>query len=117
MALTMVIYMKLLRYIRHVHKRAQINFSLRRLKDDLKMIRRIVIINIIPLVLGFPYMIFALMSFFRSPPKYHFRIAFASIDISFVVMIIILFQFNDSLKNSIKQRVIRRINAIAPTVV
>jgi hypothetical protein len=78
--------------------------QLLRAERELKMVRRIILLIIILITLGFPYTIFFLMSFFTNPPKYHFRIAFLSVDISLVFVIIALFQFTDQIKLFVIQK-------------
>jgi hypothetical protein len=82
--------------------------TLFRAKRELKMVHRIVILTIILMIFGVPYMSFIFMSFFVSPPKYHFRIAFIFVDVSLIFMITVLFQFTDPLKESIIKRIRRR---------
>ncbi|CAF4538942.1 unnamed protein product, partial [Rotaria sp. Silwood1] len=77
-----IIYLKLVRYVRQMNKRITSANVLSRAERELKMVRNIVTISTILVILGLPYAIFILMSFFTTIPKYHFRIAFIFIDIS-----------------------------------
>jgi hypothetical protein len=72
--------------------------QLLRIQRDLKMVRRIVIHLLILVALGLPYTIFFIISFFTNPPRYHFRLAFLSVDISLACVIITLYQFSDPIK-------------------
>jgi hypothetical protein len=71
-----LIYLKLIRYIKGMNKRVTPANTLIRAKRELRMLRRIVIIILILLTIGFPYTVFIFISFFNSAPKYYFRIAF-----------------------------------------
>jgi hypothetical protein len=108
MLLIIFIYLKLVLYVRRMSERITPVNTLVRAKRELKMVHRIVILTIILMIFGVPYMSFIFMSFFVSPPKYHFRIAFIFVDISLVFMIIALFQFTDPLKASIMEKIRRR---------
>jgi len=72
--------------------------QLLRIRRELKMVRRIVMLLLILVALGLPYTIFFIISFFTHPPKYHFRLAFLSVDISLACVIIALGQFSDPIK-------------------
>jgi hypothetical protein len=78
--------------------------QLLRAQRELNMVRRIVILVIVLITLGLPYTIFFFMSFFTNPPKYHFRIAFLSVDISLACVIIASFQFTDPIKTFIMEK-------------
>ena len=82
--------------------------TLFRAQRELRMIRRIVYLVLILLILGFPYALFILMSFFNSAPKYHFRIAYIFVDVSLAFVMIALFQITEPLKTSIMKRINRR---------
>ncbi|CAF3940595.1 unnamed protein product [Adineta steineri] len=74
-----------------------------RAERELKMVRNIVVISTILVILGLPYAIFILMSFFTVIPKHHFRIAYISIDVSTTAVIIALFITTDPIKATAKQ--------------
>ncbi|CAF0816632.1 unnamed protein product [Adineta steineri] len=115
--LIMFIYFKLLRYVQETSKNvASINI-LSRARRELKMIRKIVILVSILIGVGFVYAIFIIMSFFNSLPKYHFRIAYVFGSSSFLLVIIILFQFTDPLKISLRKLINIQSNTIVPTVI
>lgn len=102
--LIMLIYMKLVLYVREMNKNVTpVNTSLR-LKRELRMVRRIVILVGGITVLGFPYTLFCFISLFTAPPKYHFRIAYIFVDFSLVFVMIAIFQFTDSLKEFIMRK-------------
>ncbi|CAF5098445.1 unnamed protein product, partial [Rotaria sp. Silwood1] len=67
------IYFKLVRYVHDISNRVIPVNTLSRAKKELKMVQNIVILVFILLILGVPYVLFILMSFFTKPPKYHFR--------------------------------------------
>jgi hypothetical protein len=116
--LNMVIflYYKLVRYVKEIGKRVTPANTLLRLQRELKMFRRAMILIMILLFCGFPYTSFIFLSFFNRAPKYHFRIAFLGFDFSLVAVMIAIFQFTDSLKESIKKLINGRPNTIAPTM-
>jgi hypothetical protein len=113
----MFIYLKLVRYVHRISRRVTLVNILSRAERDLKMVQRIVIIVTILITLGFPYALFVFISFFISPPKYHFRIAYIFVDVSLAFMMIALFQFTDSLKTSIMKRINGQSNMILPTII
>ncbi len=85
-------------------------------QNQLKMIRRIVILVMILLTLGIPDTLFIILSFVNSEPIYHLRIYVIFIGISFVFVIIALFQFTDPLKTSLIKRIKRRSNIVVARV-
>ncbi len=95
------LYLKLILHVKEMGKRATPVNTIFRAKRELKMVQRTVhLINIL-IIIGFPYTLFIFMSFFDSAPKYHSRIAFLSIDIALVFVIIILSLFTDPVKASV----------------
>ncbi|CAF3118595.1 unnamed protein product [Rotaria sp. Silwood2] len=107
------IYFKLVRYVRRMNSRVTPVNTLSRAKRELKMVQRIVILVAILVILGFPFVLFILMSFFTNPPKYHFRIAYLFIDVSLVLVLMALFQFTEPLKASMMKRINRQLNMVA----
>jgi hypothetical protein len=67
------------------------------------MVRRIIILLFILLTPGVPITLFFVLSFFDMAPQYHSRIGYFFVDISLLCVMIVLFQFTDSLKDSIKK--------------
>jgi len=116
MLMIMFIYFKLVRYVHAMGKRVTPVNILYRVQRELKMVRRTIILVSVLVILGFPFSIFIIISFFTIPPKYHFRIAFLFIDVSMTLMMIALFQFTDPLKASIMKRINVRPNIIAATI-
>ncbi|CAF1414182.1 unnamed protein product [Adineta steineri] len=108
----MLIYFKLVRYVREMGKRVTPVNTLFRAQRELKMVQRTVIIITILVILCFPYALFIGISFFTAPPKYHFRIAYIFADVSILSVMVALFQFTDSLKDSIMKRINRTSNII-----
>jgi hypothetical protein len=115
--LIMFIYFKLVRYVKGMSKRVAPANTLSRAQRELKMVQRTVILVIILLTFGIPYVLFIFVSFFTTPPKYHFRIAYIFVDVSLIFMMITLFQFTDPLKSSMMKRIKRRSNMVTTTVV
>jgi hypothetical protein len=114
--LTMLIYLILVRYVGAMNKRVTPANILLRARRELKMIRRIVILFMGVATIGFPYTLFVFISFFKDPPKYHFRIAVIFFDISLAFVIIALFQFTEPLRKSIMKRINGRSTMIIPVI-
>jgi hypothetical protein len=86
--------------------------TLSRAERELKMIVRIIRLVSILLTLGIPYMVFLLMSFFNSAPKYDFRIAYIFINASLALVMIVLFQNTDPVMIFLMKKINRRSNTI-----
>jgi len=100
-----IIYFKLVRYVKRMNKLIPPINQLLRAQRELIMVRRIIMLVIVLITLGLPYTIFFLMSFFTNPPKYYFRIAFLSVDLSLVCVIMALFQFTDSINIFLRKKI------------
>ena len=98
-------YFKLVRYVHQMNKRVMITNTLFRKEQELKMVRRTVILVMILFAIKIPYVLMILTSFFTTPPKHHFQIAYAFINISLAFVMITLFQFTTALKLSIRKRI------------
>ncbi len=116
MVLIMFIYYKLVGYIHWINQRITPVNTLVRARRKLKMVRGTVTLLMIIFILDFPYALFLFMSFFISPPIYHFRIAYIFINIALACVMIVLFQFTDPLKISIMKRLNMRVEMILPNV-
>jgi hypothetical protein len=112
-SMIMLIYLKLVRYVKETSKRITSVNILARAQRELKMMQRIVIIITILITFGVPYVLLILISFFTPPPRYHFRIAFTFVDVSLVSVLLALFQFTDPLKESIMKKLNGRPNTVA----
>lgn len=115
-SMIMFIYLKLILYVRGMNQRITPANTLVRAKRELKMVHRIIILAAILITLGMPYIIFMIISFFSTPPKYHFRIAFLFVGVSLVSVMIALFRYTDPLKTSILRRIQRRPNTVVATI-
>ena len=104
LSLIMFIYVRLVRYVKQINRRAIAVNLLARAQRELKMVRRTIILIAILLILGIPYTAFIIMSFFHRAPQYHFRIAYIFTDVSLPLMMVVLFQFNEPLKASLVRR-------------
>jgi hypothetical protein len=116
-ALITLIYYKLIQYVKQMNKRVTPTNILLRAQRELKMARRTIIIVMFFLTLGIPYTILFVISFFTTPPIYHFRIGFLSVDFSLASVMIVLFQFTDPLKSSIKKKLkfqVTKITSVVP---
>ncbi|CAF1480307.1 unnamed protein product, partial [Adineta steineri] len=69
-SIIVLIYIKLVKYVREMSIRATSTQTMFQARRDLVVVRRIIIIIMILLTLGFPYVIFILISFVTKPPKY-----------------------------------------------
>jgi hypothetical protein len=110
--LIVLIYLKLFRYVHKMSKHIIPVNILSRAQRELKMVQRIIILIIILVVLGFPYTVFIIISFFTTQSKYHYRIGFLFIDLSLVFVMIVLFQFTKPLKMAMMKRINRRLNRL-----
>lgn len=99
-----IIYFKLVRYVQRMTRIITPVNQLLRIKRELKMVRRIIILLFVLITLGLPYTIFFFISFFTNPPIYHFRFAFLSVDVSLACVIIALFQFTYPIKSFLLQK-------------
>ncbi|CAF0888361.1 unnamed protein product [Rotaria sp. Silwood1] len=115
-SLIMLVYFKLVRYVQDMSKNVTPANTLCRAQKELKMVRRIVILVMGIVTIGFPYALFVFISFFTAPPKYHFRIAYIFVDTSLTFVMIALFQFTEPLKISIIKRITRQTNIVIPTI-
>jgi hypothetical protein len=115
-SLIIFIYFKLIRYIREMSKRVTPVNTLFHAQRELKMVRRIVILVIGIATIGFPYAIFLFVSYFTTPPKYHFRIAYIFVDVSLAFVMIAIFKFTEPLKISIMKKINGRVNMILPAI-
>ena len=109
-SLTMIIYFKLVYHVRQMSQRVTPVNTLNRAKRELKMLRRTVILVSILIIYCLPYATFIFCSFFLQLPKYHFRISYVFIDISYLFVMIALFQFTDPLKKSIRNLLQKQAN-------
>ncbi|CAF1059718.1 unnamed protein product [Adineta ricciae] len=116
LSVIMIIYLKMILYVKEMGKRITPVNILSRAQRELRMIHRIVSIVLFLVILGLPYVLFILMSFFNSAPKYHFRIAYVFIIVSLVFMMIALCQVAEPLKIFIKKVYRRRVVQVGPTV-
>ena len=95
-------------------KRVASNNRLSRAKQELKMVRRTVILVSILVIYCLPYAMFIVLSFFISIPKYQARISYLLIDPSYLFAIIALYQFTDPLKESIRKNFFKQNNHVLP---
>ncbi|CAF1012327.1 unnamed protein product [Adineta steineri] len=98
-----VVYIKLTRYVQQISLRTISNNTLFHARRELRLVQRTFVLCNTLIVLGFPYLIFVLMSFFTPPPKYHFRIIFICIDISVLAVIVTGYCFTPNIKTIIRK--------------
>lgn len=116
LSIIMFIYLILVLYVRGMSQRITPANTLLRAKRELKMVHRIVILVAILITLGMPYVIFLVISFFSTPPKYYFRITFVFIEVSLVSVIVALFHYTDPLKASLMRKMQRRPNIVGAII-
>jgi hypothetical protein len=114
--LIMLIYFKLVRYVREMSKNVTTANTLARAQRELKMVRRIVILVIGVITIGLPYTMLVVISFFITPPKYHFRIAYIFVDVSLAFVMIAILKFTDPLKTAVKKAINWRTNVVVPAI-
>ena len=107
---TIFLYRRLVVYVKAIRNRVTPANVLFRASRELKMMQQTVIFLSILLALGMPYVIFLLISFFTTPPKYHLRIGYIFIETSFLFLVIAIFYFTDPLKASMKKILHRQTN-------
>jgi hypothetical protein len=115
-SLTMIIYILLVAYVKKMSKRVASNNRLSRAKQELKMVRRTVILVSILVIYCLPYAMFIFLSFFITIPKYQARISYIFIDPSYLFAIIALYKFTDPLKESIKRLFLEQKNRVLPAL-
>ncbi|CAF0983036.1 unnamed protein product [Adineta steineri] len=93
-SIIVLIYIKLVKYVREMSIRATSTQTMFQARRDLVVVRRIIIIIMILLTLGFPYVIFILISFVTKPPKYHLRAAIFLVDLSQTLIMVAIFKFS-----------------------
>ena len=113
-ALTMLVYIVLVSYVKRMGQRVQSNNRLTRAKQELKMVRRIVILVSILVIYCLPYAMFIFLSFFTTIPKYQARVSYIFIDPSYLFAIIALYLFTDQLQDSVKKLLLEQRNRILP---
>ncbi|CAF1136287.1 unnamed protein product [Adineta steineri] len=111
-----VVYIKLTRYVHQMSSRTISNNTLFHARRELRLVKRTFILTNTLIVLGFPYLIFNLTSFFTPPPKYDLRIAFLCGDISVLVVIIIGYCFTPNIK-SIIRKILSRSAPVEPMTI
>jgi hypothetical protein len=115
-SLIVFIYFKLVRYVQEMSKHVTPVNTLFRAQRELKMVRRIVILVNGVVTIGLPYVIFIFISFFTTPPKYHFRIAYIFVDVSLAFVMIALLKFTEPIKASIMKKINGQGNTIVPVI-
>ncbi|CAF1337417.1 unnamed protein product, partial [Rotaria sordida] len=112
-----IVYSKLVRYVREINKRVRSTNVISRAERELKMVKNIITITSILRVLGLPFARLILMSFFTTPPKYHFRIAFIGVDISTTAVIIAAFKTTDPIRIAATQKLAALHGATIPKMI
>lgn len=113
---TIITYFILVFYVKKMSHRVVSLNNLNRAKRELKMVRRTVILVSILVILCFPYALLIFSSFFISIPIYHFRIAYIFLDVAYLFVILVLYQFTDQLQLSLTKKIKRQSTQIMPTI-
>jgi hypothetical protein len=100
-SLIILVYFKLVRYVKEMNNHVVGINVLIRAQREVQMVRRIIILVMGVMTIGFPYAIFVFLAFFTTPPKFHFRIAYIFVDVSLLFVMIALLKFTNSLKMSL----------------
>lgn len=108
-SLIISIYIRLLVYI---HKITVGNIRIH-IEKEMKMVRLIVLLVSVLIIICFPVTLFVLISYFTSPPKYHFRIGHIFVNISLLSVTILLFIYTKPLQKSLRAQFSKRHNIIA----
>ena len=117
LSIQILIYIHLVYYVKKIHQRVTPANTLSRAQRELKMIRHTIILVMILLTFGIPYVILVIISFSTKLPKYYFRIACISLDVSLVPLMLALFQFTGPVKTAVMKRIKRRPNVIVAAVI
>ncbi|CAF1431792.1 unnamed protein product [Adineta ricciae] len=112
LSMTVFIYFRLVYYVKQMSKRITPIYVISRAQRELRMVQHTVLTSVVLISLGAPYTIFIVLSFFHSAPQYHFRLAYISIDISLLLMVIVLLYFNEPLKTVVKKKLHPRANTV-----
>lgn len=102
-SLTMIVYVKLVRYVHRMSRNVISANTIQRAERELKMVRRTVILVSILFILCFPYALFIFLSFVTTITKYHFRITCSFLDTSYLGIICVVLLFTDPLKESLRK--------------
>ncbi|CAF4948131.1 unnamed protein product [Rotaria sp. Silwood1] len=105
MSSIVLIYIKMVWYVREMSKHVTPVNRLFHAKRELRMVRRRISLIFIVIAFGLPYQVFIFMSFANRAPKYPFRIAFTFIDVSLIFILIALLQITEPLKTSLMKRI------------
>ncbi|CAF1283294.1 unnamed protein product [Adineta steineri] len=116
LSLIILVYFKIVRYVKKMNKRVTSMNTMNRIERQFRMIRRILSLVFILVILGFPYALFILMSFFHATPKYAFRIAYIFVNVSLTLVMIALFEISEPLKMSLMKRIHKKPTRVIPTV-
>ena len=117
-SITIFIYYHLVRYVKQINRNSTAANQLNRAKQELTMLRRVVILNMGVTCINLPYATMVFIGYITTPPKYHFRIAYIGLDVSLAFIMLAVFKFTDQFQNFIKKTIfpLRRSNRIMPSM-
>ena len=108
-------YVRLVRHVRQMSTRATAAPTQFQGRRDLIVVRRIITIIIVLLIFGMPYTSFAVVSFVRPPPRYHYRISIFCMNVAQACVTLAVFKFSPpvtDLVTKLKRVPLNRVNPI-----
>lgn len=103
-SLTISIYCKLVMFVKIMNKKSMAANQVNRAKQELTMLRRIVILNVGFMCICTPKASMIFMGYFTPPPKYHYRISYIFVHISLAFVMITVFKFTDQFVNYVMKQ-------------
>lgn len=117
LTMILVLYVKLVRYVKGMNRRVVPANTLVRARRDLNILRRTVIFVLSVSTIDFPYTVIIFLTYFNRAPIHHFRIGYISTNVSMLFLMIGLFFMTDSLKIAIMKKIKRQPNMVVARVV
>ena len=103
-SLLVLVYFKLVQYVRQLSRNITTANTLMRAQRELRMIYHLIILVSGIVIIGFPYTLLVFISFFTNPPKYHYRIAYIFVNVTLPFEMLAILFFTEPLKISVKKR-------------
>ncbi|CAF1378834.1 unnamed protein product [Adineta ricciae] len=107
-----ILYIGLVRHVQGMNLRITCSNTLHRAHQQLQMIQRIVLIVMILLTTGLPYVVFITLSFVDHRWKYFLRVADLFVSISMILVLIALYQCTEPLQKAMKNIIQRHTNTV-----
>ena len=109
------LYFRLVRHVRQMSVRASAAPTHFHERRELVVVRRVITIVTVLLTFGLPYTFFAIVSFIRPPPRYHYRICIFCTNVAQTCVTFALFKFSPPVMDlvaKLKRASVNRINPI-----